>query len=110
MLNRTDVHHRFPHQLFLGGLALHSGIGNRLPRKVPFRKSKSLATNSRGSKELREHLKKELARRSDWSVFIYGDEEFPFQAVVKVVDVVNGLGGRPVLVGSKKLSKRGKKS
>lgn len=55
--------------------------------------------------DLRRALKKELARRGDWSVFIYGDDDLPFQSVVEVVDVVNGLGGRPVLVGKRGTTK-----
>ncbi len=48
---------------------------------------------------LPEILKQEFARRGSWVVFIYGDANLNFQSVASVVDVVNGLGARPVLVG-----------
>jgi biopolymer transport protein ExbD len=55
--------------------------------------------------EIAPALKRELARRSPWVVYIYGDDDVPFSAVAQVVDVVNGLGARPVLVGRSRPSK-----
>lgn len=58
--------------------------------------------------ELRSRLKAELAGRDRRRVLISGDEDMPFDWVVEVVDLVNGLGGRPVLVGGKQ-SREGKR-
>jgi biopolymer transport protein ExbD len=55
--------------------------------------------------DLAPALKRELARRSPWVVYIYGDDDLPFSAVTRVVDVVNGVGARPVLVGRSRPSK-----
>ena len=49
--------------------------------------------------ELRDALKRELGRCSPWVVYIYGDDDLPFADIAYVVEFVNGLGARPVLVG-----------
>jgi biopolymer transport protein ExbD len=57
--------------------------------------------------DLREALKRELARRSPWVVYIYGDDSVALTDVARVIDVVNGLGARPVLVGRSRPSRGG---
>jgi biopolymer transport protein ExbD len=57
--------------------------------------------------DLREALKRELARRSPWVVYIYGDDSVAFTDAARVIDVVNGLGARPVLVGRSRPSRGG---
>jgi len=47
---------------------------------------------------LREALKRELSPRAEWIVFVEGDPKLSYESVVQVVDVVNGLHAKPVLL------------
>jgi len=48
--------------------------------------------------DLHDALKRELSRRADWVVFVEGDEDLPYQDIVQVIDIANGLHARSVML------------
>jgi biopolymer transport protein ExbD len=58
------------------------------------------------AEELSEALKRELAMRAEWVVFIEGNNDIPWQAVMTVADVARSLRAKPVLVTEKMKLKR----
>jgi biopolymer transport protein ExbD len=48
--------------------------------------------------ELRRALEDEFARRSDWSVYVEGDSELPFSAVIRAMDLMRGAHGKVILL------------
>ena len=51
--------------------------------------------------DLPEALKRELAVRAEWLVFIEGENDIPWQAVMTVADAAKSLRAKPVLVTEK---------
>lgn len=75
-------------------------VGPLIVRVEWFNKSVRYRVN--GTEVPRENLgaalKQELSRRADWTIFVEGDDDLPYDSIVYAIDQANKLHAKPVML------------